>query len=69
MDAYIEGARRFLPDAETRLDGGVDRCHEYLRFPVTISDGSGEPLRRGWQFAELGAEGRLRRIVAYWDQS
>ena len=67
--AYIDGARRFLPDARAERTSDIERCHEYLRYAVRISDGSGGIMQSGWHFAEIGVEGRLKRVVAFWEEA
>jgi hypothetical protein len=65
---YIEGARRFMPEAHAERLGPVEHCHEYVRFPVGIRGGEGTMMMRGWHFAETDASGRLRSVVAFWDR-
>ena len=47
------------------MTSGVDEHHGFVRFTWRLIATSGEVLRDGTDFGELGPDGHLRRIVGF----
>lgn len=69
--ALVGHARRFAerwPGAEIVVTGPIDEHHQrWIRFRWRVVGAGGAPLRQGVDFAELDGDGRLRRVVGFFD--
>jgi hypothetical protein len=54
-----------IPGARVLLTSGVDEHHGFVRYAWTIFGADGSALLEGIDFAELGSDGRLRRVIMF----
>ncbi len=67
-DAILERIASFserFPGARVLLTSGVDEHHGFVRYAWTIVGADGSVLLEGIDFAELGSDGRLRRVIMF----
>ena len=67
-EAIMERIRGFserFPGARVLLNSGVDEHHGFLRYAWSIVQPDGSTLLEGIDFAELGSDGRLCRVVMF----
>lgn len=70
LDALVAHARLFAqrwPGAAIVLTGGIDVHNGMVRFAWQVRGPDGRALRAGVDFGELAADGRLQRIVGFFD--
>lgn len=65
--AHIGGFIQRFPGARFAFTGTVDAHHGMLRFGWRIVGPDGGTILAGVDFGELDADGRLRRIVGFFD--
>jgi hypothetical protein len=61
----IAGFSERFPGARVVLTSGVDEHHGFMRYAWTIVGADGSALLEGIDFAELGSDGRLRRVIMF----
>jgi hypothetical protein len=61
----IAGFSERFPGARVAVTSGVDEHYGFARYAWTIFGADGATLLDGVDFAELGGDGRLRRIVMF----
>ena len=57
-----------FPGARVAISGDVDEHNGFARYAWTISDAEGKALREGIDVVERADDGRLRRVVMFFDQ-
>lgn len=57
-----------FPDTRILRTSAVDCHHDVFRFAFRRAAPDGQTLRDGLDFGEIGADGRLRRIVGFFGQ-
>jgi hypothetical protein len=55
------------PGARIVVTGGIAQHHEMLLFTWRVAGPDGATLREGVDFAEMAEDGRLRRVVGFFD--
>jgi len=68
IEAMIAGLRQQLPDCAFSLVGPLQQHHEVARFCWQLGPAGGPPLMSGLDVAFFGADGRLRRLVGFFDE-
>jgi len=63
--AHIAAFQQQMPGARIRGTSGVDAHHGRLRFTWAMDDANGSVVVEGIDFGEVGADGRLARIVGF----
>lgn len=69
-EALVRHAGAFgdrFPGARIVVTSEVDHHHDVLRFAWSVVSADGRTLRTGVDFAELADDGRLRRVVGFYD--
>jgi hypothetical protein len=61
----LEGFSSRFPGARVELTSGLDEHNGFLRYSWTIVSSEGASLLDGIDVAELGPDGRLRRVVMF----
>ena len=61
----IAGFPERLPGARVLVTSGVDEHHGFARYAWTVLRADGSTLHDGIDFAELGSDGRLRRVIMF----
>ena len=67
--ALIGGFAERWPGAQVVVTTGVDTHHGWARYGWAIRDASGEPLLQGIDVVEAAPDGRLRRVVMFYNVS
>ncbi|MCP5366798.1 MAG: nuclear transport factor 2 family protein [Hyphomicrobiales bacterium] len=65
LDAHIAGFHAHAPGARILITSAVDSHHGQLRFTWKMVGADGAVVVEGIDFGELGADGRLARIVGF----
>jgi uncharacterized protein YndB with AHSA1/START domain len=65
--AAIGAAQRFAPGARLERAGSVALAHHFVRWSWRIVGPSGEHWAHGTNVGELDGEGRLQKLVVFWD--
>ena len=68
IEAMIAGLRQQLPDCAFRLVGPLQQHHDVARFCWQLGPAAGPPLVSGLDVAFFAADGRLRRLVGFFDE-
>ncbi len=67
LSDYIDAVHSAMPGARLVLEGEVDAHHGHLRFHWALLGEDGQRLLPGVDFAILAPDGRLARIVGFFD--
>jgi uncharacterized protein YndB with AHSA1/START domain len=68
LDAHIAGVQAASPPGVRLVRAGpVDQCHGHLRFAWRAESPDGKAFATGTNFADLAPDGRLSRVVGFWD--
>lgn len=68
LDAHIETVlARSPPGARLVRSGPVEQCHGDVRFSWRVEGPDGTAFATGMNFGDLAADGRLSRVVGFWD--
>lgn len=65
MERHIAGFGARLPGCTIVVTSAIDAHDGYARFGWEIRDGSGAAVGEGTDFAVLGPDGRIQRIVGF----
>jgi SnoaL-like protein len=66
IDAMVAGAQKQFPGTRFELTGGPDAHHDRVRFAWRlVSDGAGDPVATGVDFATVADDGRLRAVTGF----
>jgi len=65
--AHISGFHERMPGHILELTTDVDAHHAWLRFGWRMLDGDGAPVLEALDVGTLGSDGRLARIVGFFD--
>jgi hypothetical protein len=68
IGALIEGVQARFPEFRFALKGGADGHADRLRFSWGLGPTGGEAVVEGTDFAELGADDRLRAVTGFLDR-
>ncbi|GAA0560039.1 nuclear transport factor 2 family protein [Paractinoplanes ferrugineus] len=69
LDALIGGVQQQFPGLAFTSGGPVDAHHEQGRFTWHLGAAGAEPLVVGFDVAELGDDGRIRRVFGFLDKA
>lgn len=65
---HIEGVLLTSPPGTRLVRGGpVEQCHGHVRFAWRAEGPDGAAFATGTNFGDLSADGRLARVVGFWD--
>jgi hypothetical protein len=63
--AEIARFQREMPGFRTVLTHGIDAHHDCVRFAVALVDPQGRTVMEAEDFGEIGPDGRLQKITAF----
>ena len=66
--ALIGGMHAQMPGARIDVASKTDLHHDKLRFAWKFASADGAMTVEGVDFGELAEDGRLRKIVGFWDE-
>lgn len=68
LDAHIASVQGMAPPGGRIFRAGpVEQCHGHIRFSWRAEGSDGAAFARGTNFGDLTADGRLARIVGFWE--
>jgi hypothetical protein len=65
LSAYVAGVQERFPDHQLRRTSGVDVHHDQLRYAWELAGPDGTVVVSALDVAELGADGRIRQVAAF----
>ena len=68
LDGLIAAVHEQFPGLVFTPGGPVDAHHEQARFTWNLGAPGGEPVVIGFDVAELGPDGRIRRVFGFLDK-
>lgn len=69
LDAHIEEVLAMSPPgARLVRSGPVEQCHGHVRFSWRAEGPDGSAFATGTNFGDLAGDGRLARVVGFWDR-
>jgi hypothetical protein len=68
IEAMIAALHQQLPDCAFTLVGPLQQHHDVARFRWQLGPAGGAPLVSGLDVAFFAADGRLRRLVGFFDE-
>ena len=64
---HIAGFRQRLPGAKIIAATGVDHHHGKIHYSFKVCDPKGETILDGYDFGEIGPDGRLSHITSFFN--
>ena len=65
--AHLSEVHARFPGQAVSLTSAVDEHHGHVRFAFARRDSAGAVVREGVDFADVGHDGRLQRVVGFFD--
>jgi hypothetical protein len=63
--AHLRNLQARFPGQEVALTSRIDEHHGHVRLGFARRDAAGDVVREGVDFADVGADGRLHRVVGF----
>lgn len=67
LSGYIDAVHEAMPGARLDLEGEIEEHHGHLRFRWVLVGADGKRLLPGIDFAILAPDGKLARVVGFYD--
>jgi len=65
LSEHISGVLETYPGCRVEITSGVDRHHDKIRFTWHMRSANGAIAIKGIDFGEIGADGRLTKIIGF----